>query len=110
MGYRIGILMQRFLNSLRISKYGETIFLGSVKLSGKGGGKILRFSGLSWSIVSFSCSSFVSVIFFCLGSVEVPDSNCGGVVPSVGEIIRLDLSLSSLHFFYLVSGFGFSTI
>ena len=110
MACRVGILIQRFLNSPRISKYGETIGLGSVNLSGKGVGEILIFSCFSWLTVSFSCSTSISVIFFCLDSVGALDSNYSGVVPYASEIIRHDLNLSSLHCFCSISGFGFSII
>ena len=102
--------MQRLFNSPRILKSGETIGLGSVNLSGNWWGEILIFSSFPWSTVSFPYSTFVSVIFVCLGFVEVPDSNCGGIVFFDGEIICHDLSLSSLHLFCSVSGFRISTI
>ena len=60
--------------------------------------------------VLFSCSTSISVIFFCLGSVGAPDSNYVRVVPCAGEIIRPGLRLSSLHCFCSISGFGYSII
>ena len=110
MAWRRGILIQRFLNSPRMSKSGETIGLGRVNLSGNGGRDILGYSGPCWSIVSFSCPPFVSVIFSWLGSVEVPGLDWCGIAASAGDIVRPDLILSSLHWLSLVSGFGSSMI
>ena len=106
--WRRGILIQRFLNSPRISKSGVVIGLGKVNLSGNGGRVILSSSAPRCSTVSLPIS--VSVMFSWIDSVEVSIWDWGGVLASIGKMVHPNLSLSSLHYFYLVLEFGFSMI